>query len=207
MYKVFVNNQSIQFVKNFNNQLFENDNIEVYQYHSYRAMLSVISDFIDKNITKQLYIYCPERLAEVFSFFKSKYIEVKAGGGLVKNKEDEYLFIFRRGKWDLPKGKIDKGETIKECAIREIEEETGIDRLEIIKKLPDTYHIYLEKNKTILKHCYWFLMQTDSENELKPQTMEDITKAEWLDENQLNKVLNNTYVSIDGLVRNYFKIN
>ena len=120
MYKVFVNNQSIQFVKNFNNQLFENENIEVYQYFSNKALLSAISDFIDKNITKQLYIYCPDKLAEVFSFFKSKYIEVKASGGLVKNKNEKYLFIFRREKWDLPKGKIDKGETIKECAFAKL---------------------------------------------------------------------------------------
>jgi 8-oxo-dGTP pyrophosphatase MutT (NUDIX family) len=206
MYKVFVNNQSIQFVKNFNNQLFENENIEVYQYFSNKALLSAISDFIDKNITKQLYIYCPDKLAEVFSFFKSKYIEVKASGGLVKNKNEKYLFIFRREKWDLPKGKIDKGETIKECAIREVEEETGIDNLKIIKKLPDTYHIYNENSKLILKHCYWFLMQTDSEKELKPQTNEDITKAKWLESNEFDKVYANTFASVDGLLRNYFKI-
>lgn len=205
MYKVFVNNQSIHFVKNFNNQLFENENVEVYQFQSKRVLLSVITDFIDKKITQQLYIYCPDNLSRVFSYYKSQYIEVKAGGGLVENIENKFLFIFRRGKWDLPKGKLDKGETIKDCAKREVEEETGIDNLNIIKKLPDTYHIYTEKNKEIIKHCYWFLMKTDSEKALKPQLIEDITEAVWLGEGELGKVVVNTYASIKGLVSSYFK--
>lgn len=205
MYKVFVNNQSILFVKNFNNQLFENENIEVYQFQSKRALMPIITDFIDKNITQQLYIYCPDKLTEVFSFFKTNYKEVKAGGGLVKNIEDKFLFIYRRGKWDLPKGKSEKGETIKECAKREVEEETGIDNLNIIKKLPDTFHIYTEKNKDIIKHCYWYLMQTDSKKALIPQTNEDITEAEWLGENELEKVITNTYPSINELISKHFK--
>ncbi len=206
MYKVFVNNQSIHFVKNINVQLFDNENVEFYQYHSKRALLAVIAEFISKKITLHLFIYCPENLTEVFSFFKSQYLEIKAGGGLVTNTNDEFLFIYRLGKWDLPKGKLDKGETIKACAKREIEEETGVDNLNIIRKLPDTYHIYTEKNKNIIKHCYWFLMQTACNHELQPQTKENITKAVWLKKEAILEAMNNTYPSISGLIYNYFKI-
>ncbi|MFZ4400220.1 MAG: NUDIX hydrolase [Bacteroidales bacterium] len=206
MYKVFVNNQSIHFVKNINVQLFDNEDVEFYQFQSKRALLAIIADFMNEKTTQHLYIYCPDSLTAVFSFFKSQYREIKAGGGLVSNTNEEYLFIYRLGKWDLPKGKLDNGETITACAKREIEEETGVDKLEIIKKLPDTYHIYTEKNKEIIKHCYWFLMKTETLNNLQPQTKENITKAVWLKKVELNKILENTYPSIDSLILNYFKL-
>ncbi|NVN95117.1 MAG: NUDIX domain-containing protein [Bacteroidetes bacterium] len=206
MYKVFVNNQSIHFVKTINIHLFDSEDIEFYQFQSKKALLAVIADFIDKKLTQRLYIYCPVNLTEVFSFFKAQYIEIKAGGGLVCNAEDKYLFIFRRGKWDLPKGKMEKGESIKTTAIREIEEETGMDNLTVIKKLPDTFHIYIEKNKNIIKHCYWFLMKTDSKKILKPQIKEDITKAVWLKKEEIIDTISNTYSSISHLVCSYLKI-
>jgi len=206
MYKVFVNNQSIHFVKTINIHLFDSEDIEFYQFQSKKALLAVIADFIDKKLTQRLYIYCPVNLTEVFSFFKAQYIEIKAGCGLVSNLNNEYLFIYRLNKWDLPKGKLDKGETIKECAKREIEEETGIDKLEIIKKLSDTFHIYTEKNKNIIKHCYWFLMKTDNNNKPQPQTKENITKAEWFKKETISELMQNTYPSIYNLVLNHFKI-
>ncbi|MEI6694627.1 MAG: NUDIX domain-containing protein [Bacteroidota bacterium] len=205
MYKVFVNNQSIHFVKSFNTHLFDNEDVEMYQYQSKRALLAEIDEFTAQKITRNLYIYCPENLTEVFSYFKSQYVEIKAGGGLVYNSKDEYLFILRLEKWDLPKGKLDKGETIQACAKREIEEETGIDSLDIVKKLPDTYHIYTEKNKKIIKHCYWFLMKTMSSKELQPQSKENITKAVWLKQEEIPEKMENTYPSISGLIFSYFK--
>ena len=81
MYKVFVNNQSIHFVKNINVQLFDNEDVEFYQFQSKRALLTVIAGFVNEKITQHLYIYCPDKLTEIFSFFKSQYIEIKAGGG------------------------------------------------------------------------------------------------------------------------------
>jgi ADP-ribose pyrophosphatase YjhB (NUDIX family) len=203
MYNVFVNNQSIRFVKNVNIQLFDKEDVDVYQYQSNRALLTVINDFIDKAITKELYIYCPENLSVVFNFFKSQYTEVKAGGGLVRNSKREYLFIFRKGKWDLPKGKKERGERIKKCAIREVEEETDVEMLQIINKLPDTYHIYTEKNKQIIKHCYWYLMETESKKTLNPQIKEDITQAVWLSKDEIKEILNNTFPSINELISNF----
>ncbi len=205
MYKVFVNNQSIHFVKNLNNQLFENEKTEIYQYQSKKALLSAIAEFTSNKTTDRLFIYCPGNLTEVFKFFKSQYLEIKAGGALIRNDKNKYLFIYRRGYWDLPKGKLDKGETIKNCAKREAEEETGIDKLQILKKLPETYHIYIENNRKIIKHCYWFLMETNSNKVLKPQLEEDITEVEWLDIEEMNKVINNTYNSVKEILFNNFR--
>lgn len=204
MYNVFVNNQSIRFVKNVNIQLFDKEDVEFYQFQSKRALLAVIADFIKKGIGKDLYIFCPENISVIFNFFKSQYTEIKAGGGLVRNLNHEYLFIFRRGKWDLPKGKKDRGEGIKNCAIREVEEETGIDQLHIIKNLPATFHIYTEKNKQIIKHCYWYLMETATNNELQPQTEEDITQAVWLKPDEIPNKMKLSFPSIQYLVNYYF---
>ncbi len=205
MYKVFVNNQSIHFGNRLNTQLFEKEDVEIYQYFSKPSLQAIINEFVKMQTSEHLYIYCPDNLTEVFTFFKSKYIEIKAAGGLVCNSNEEYLFILRLNKWDLPKGKLNKGESILACAKREIEEETGIDSLNVIKKLQDTYHIYTEKNKKILKHCYWFLMKTESNKNPLPQINENITKAVWLKKEELNVILRNTYPSISGLILGNFK--
>ena len=89
------------------------------------------------------------------------------------------LFILRRGKWDLPKGKLKIGEKIRKCAIREVEEECGVDHLEIIRPLDITYHIYKRNEKTILKITYWFLMKTMFDGTLVPQIDEGITEAKF----------------------------
>ena len=87
--------------------------------------------------------------------------------------------MFRRGKWDLPKGKLDKGETIEDCALRETKEETGLVDLKLGKPITTTYHTYDESGKHILKETYWFLIRAKKENELIPQVDEQITKLEW----------------------------
>ncbi len=205
MYKVFVNNQTIHFVKKIELHLFEVENIDIHQFQSKRFLSKIIFDFFNQNVITDLYIYCPDNLAEVFSHYKSKFIEIKAGGGLVFNKSDEILMIFRRGKWDLPKGKLDKGETIAQCAIREIEEETAVSEIEIIKKLPDTYHLYNENNKMIIKHCYWFLMKTDSLKNPSPQIEEDISDVIWVKKEKIPELMKNTFPSIKYILDLYFK--
>lgn len=206
MYKVFVNNQTIHFVKKIELHLFDIENIDIQQFQSKRFLIENITDFLNQDIITDLYIYCPKDIAEVFSFFKSKYIEIKAGGGIVCNKKDEILMIFRRGKWDLPKGKLDKSETIADCAIREIEEETSVSELEIIRKLPDTYHIYHENEKQILKHCYWFQMRTNSESIPLPQTEEDITDVKWVEKEMLTDILKNTFPSVKFIINKFLRI-
>jgi 8-oxo-dGTP pyrophosphatase MutT (NUDIX family) len=123
-------------------------------------------------------------------------ILIRAGGGLVENEKGEVLFMFRRGKWDLPKGKTDPGESLEDCAVREVREETGVEKLEIIKFLLKTEHEYEERGESIIKESYWYLMKSNSHQPLIPQTEEDITELRWVGPSDFKTVLNNTYPSI-----------
>jgi len=125
---------------------------------------------------------------------------VEAAGGLVYNKEDELLMIFRNRKWDLPKGKKEKGEGIESCAKREVQEECGVSNLEITEKLMDTYHIYTHKGKKVLKRTFWYKMKTNFVGELTPQTKEGITKVEWVMHEDLEEKLKNSYGNIRELL-------
>lgn len=122
--------------------------------------------------------------------------KIIAAGGLVKNSNGEFLFIFRRGKWDLPKGKVDEGEKIDEAALREVQEECGIADVEIIRPLTKTHHNYELNGEKILKETHWFLMKTNGSEKLIPQKEEDITEAIWADEKKLKNILENTYETI-----------
>jgi 8-oxo-dGTP pyrophosphatase MutT (NUDIX family) len=125
---------------------------------------------------------------------KSSLKVIQAGGGVVFNNRNELLFIYRRKRWDLPKGKLDRGETIERCAKREVTEETGIRNLEIVRHLCNTYHLYLE-DKMILKETYWYLMFTE-DYRLTPQYEEGIKKSIWVHKNNIRFQLRNTYPSI-----------
>lgn len=129
-----------------------------------------------------------------------KFHFIEAAGGLVKNNNDEYLFIHRLGKWDLPKGKLEKGESVVECAVREVEEECGITISKVIEELPSTYHMYELKGELVLKRTYWFSMEYKGDQQLIPQTEEDITEVEWLPKEQFTKVIDNTYPAIKDLI-------
>ncbi|RNI34213.1 NUDIX domain-containing protein [Hanamia caeni] len=122
---------------------------------------------------------------------------IKAGGGLVKNNSGNMLLMFRRGKWDLPKGKLDEGESIEECALREVEEETGLHHLSLIKPLTITYHTYNLFGKHNLKETHWFLMHADGNENLIPQTEEDISEILWVEKQDLKKYLANTFPTIE----------
>ena len=111
---------------------------------------------------------------------KSSLLFIKAGGGYVLNTRNELLMIFRRGYWDLPKGKLDAGETIEECAVREVQEECGVSHLTITSVPFSTFHLYEEKGKTVVKESIWFKMICADEGELIPQTEEDIAEARWV---------------------------
>ena len=112
------------------------------------------------------------------------------------NLKNEVLFIYRFDKWDLPKGKLEKDESIEDCAIREVEEECGVTNLNIKEPLETTYHIFERKNKTILKITYWFLMKTDFSGVLIPQAEEAIKEAVFKNEFDTKIALQNTYENI-----------
>jgi len=125
---------------------------------------------------------------------------VIAGGGKVFNSEGRILFIFRNGKWDLPKGKAENKETIDQTALREVEEETGIKRLSITKPLEITYHIFKRNDKYFIKKTYWFEMFSTYTGDLKPQKNEGITKVKWVSPKKLIKVRKNIYANIEALI-------
>jgi 8-oxo-dGTP pyrophosphatase MutT (NUDIX family) len=128
--------------------------------------------------------------------FQKHFTPIAAGGGIVFNEENELLFIYRRKKWDLPKGKLDEGETIEECAIREVKEETGLKQVSLKKLVGNTYHTYHEKGKFILKTSVWYLMEANGNQLLIPQTEEDIEKMVWLASNKWKEVFSNTFPAI-----------
>lgn len=125
---------------------------------------------------------------------------VIAGGGKVRNANNEVLFIYRNDKWDLPKGKAEKNESIEETSMREVEEETGVKGLEVVRPLETTYHIFKRNGKHKIKVTYWFEMKTLFKGPLLPQEEEGITKVEWLSIEESQKALGNSYANIRRLV-------
>ena len=130
-------------------------------------------------------IFYHPRLEELKKAVGKKFALIKAAGGLVKNENDKALMIFRRGKWDLPKGKLNKNESIEHCAVREVEEETGLKNVELKSPLLITYHTYHEGTKYILKESHWFTMNVTGEQKLTPQTEEDIFDIQWVDQKDI----------------------
>ena len=151
-----------------------------------------------------LYLY-DDNIKLLFEKFCNSFRIIEAAGGVVKNSKGDILFIFRNGIWDLPKGKIEKNESIKEAALREVEEECGIKQLKMDKLIDRTYHIYKINDLHILKITYWFLMHSDFRGEFFPQLEEGITRVQWVSMENLSKVLVNTFANIKLLCLNLYK--
>jgi 8-oxo-dGTP pyrophosphatase MutT (NUDIX family) len=189
MYKVFVNDKPLfltnEIAKETDFQLFLLETVDIEQL--------IIKMFNNK--IKKANLYYPDE-KEILKKVKEKIPVCKAGGGLVYNKKGEVLFIYRNGKWDLPKGGREKGEEIELTAIREVEEETGVSRLKIKEKLQKTYHIFKRNGKYKLKITQWYEMTTTFEGVLIPQANEGIEKVAWLNPEQVKEALNNSYENI-----------
>jgi 8-oxo-dGTP pyrophosphatase MutT (NUDIX family) len=127
---------------------------------------------------------------------KSYFNILVAAGGLITNQEEEILLMFRRGKWDLPKGKQDEGENPETCALREVEEETGLHSVILEHKITETLHFYTYKEKKILKHTYWYKMKFTGTELTIPQIEEDIVDIQWVKPEHLGKYLKFSYQNI-----------
>ena len=142
-------------------------------------------------------IYIPaENIEDTYRMICSEFVEVNAGGGLVSNRRGDFLLISRNGLWDLPKGHQDPGEDISVTALREVQEETGIDQLIPRGLICVTDHCYRRDGKWHLKHTWWYDMLYTDPTDLPPQREEDITKAAWVARSSLPPYLLNTYPSI-----------
>jgi len=189
MYKVFVNDAPLILT----DKLSETTMGEYFLLNE--ASINSAIDSLVKKKLKEAYIYHPN-IEEILKKFTKKIPLVVAAGGVVTNKEGKVLFIYRNDKWDLPKGKLDKGETIEKCALREVEEETGVKGLKIENFLKTTYHVF-ERNSTYkLKEVHWYAMKTSYKGKLKGQKSEGIEKVKWKGPKKIKKALKNSYNNI-----------
>ena len=146
-------------------------------------------------------VYVHKDLEQLQKSFWKKFTVIKAAGGLVRNKEDRILLMKRRGKWDLPKGKLDPGEILEDCAVREVKEETGLKDVKLQEKLITTYHTYDENGKHFLKESHWYKMFAAGNQELQPETEEDITEILWVRKSEINTFLDQTFPLIRDVIR------
>lgn len=188
MYNIYINEVRLTLTENVPNgliksNLLEEKDFDIVKFHEKVAQQSVETDFL---------IYVPNSENFLNRLTAELYL-IEAAGGLVQNAEGAYLFIFRRGKWDLPKGKIDEGESKETAAVREVEEECGIQVSDRGALLKTTYHIYPFKGSLVLKPTYWYAMKVEGVPTLVPQLEEEITDAVWLKPDELDLVRANTY--------------
>lgn len=162
------------------------------------AVKSMIHEMQQPQVHAGVYVH--NNLDELKKAFVKKFTLVRAAGGFIKNEKKELLMIYRKGKWDLPKGKIDKGETPEECVVREVKEETGLKNVQLIAPLTTTYHTYHEGSRFILKETIWYWMMAESKQELHPQKEEDINEAKWVNEEELKDCLENSWHAIEDIV-------
>ncbi|HQY11658.1 MAG TPA: NUDIX domain-containing protein [Ferruginibacter sp.] len=148
-------------------------------------------------------IWHPQLEALKKAFFKN-FTVIEAAGGIVQNDKKELLFILRLGKWDLPKGKMEKKEKPEDCALREVTEETGVKDLTLRKKVGETYHVYDEFGKHFLKISHWFYITCSSNQQLTPQTEEHITEIKWVTTRDIKEPIKNTYPSIKDILGKFF---
>ena len=196
MYKVFVNDKPLFLT----NQIFKETDFQLFLLESVDFKQLIIKYF--QNKIQEAYLYHPDE-KEIMKVLKTKIPVNKAGGGLVYNKNGEVLFIFRNGKWDLPKGGTNKGEEMVETAMREVEEETGVNGLSISKKLQKTYHIFKRNGVYKLKITHWFEMHCTYDGIPVGQADEGIEKVEWKNPTQIQEALKNSYENIKLLFEEY----
>lgn len=193
MYKVFVNDKPIVLTTVVSKETdFKN-------YLLKTAKIGKIIKELNKSSIKEIRLIGKNENKLLKRFLK-KLPKVIAGGGKVYNDKGDILFIYRNNKWDLPKGKIDGKESIEAAALREVEEETGVNDLEIVKPLETTYHIFKRNGRHRIKITYWFEMKSSYTGELVPEEIEGITHVEWLNAEQTQKALENSYANIKELM-------
>ena len=189
MYKVFV--KDIPIILSTNKKIGS-------QYTSMPLKIVNFKKFIKKISNGELhYINLYHKKEEKLEkFLKKKLPVVQAAGGLVYNHKKEILFIYRNSKWDLPKGGVENNETIEEAAVREVEEETGVQHLKVRDFIAKTYHVFKRNGEFKLKITHWYEMHTDYDEDLTPQAEEGIKKAKWKNFEKSQKALRDSYENI-----------
>lgn len=193
MYKVFIKDKELILTSITN---FSNTDYQIIPFTDNEQLKNFIGDYFNSDSSKKVIIY-HFNLEYLFNEFCQHFKLIHAAGGKVYNKNGDILFILRHGKWDLPKGKIEIGENLEECAIREVQEECGVENLTIEKKLIETYHVYELKNEKVLKISHWYKMLCSDVNpNLTPQLEESITEVKFLNADEQKEAIKNTYATI-----------
>ncbi len=190
MYKVFVNEKKLT-ISRFPEEIEKNMRFEGF------ATLEIAVDLLQNTSCPTMNVY-GENLEEIWEDFTHMFRVIEAAGGIVTNKNNETLFIKRLGKWDLPKGKIEAGESLEQAALREVEEETGLHSLILEEFINNTFHIYTERNGTrVLKITYWFSMSCVGDEKAIPQEEEGITEVDWKTDSRIrDEVFPTTFENI-----------
>ena len=206
MYKVFFNASSISLCSK-NEILLKHNNIQATEIKEHTHLLQLITG-LEQNKNRENIVISGDNIAELWKNFKKEFIQIKAAGGIVTDSHNRILVIKRLGYWDLPKGKIEKRETKKEAAIREVEEECGISGIEAKKEIGSVFHIYRspfhpEPNNLVLKETTWFEMFYPGNGTPQPQTSESIEEVRWMKINELDDFFSSTYPNLIELVEKY----
>ncbi len=195
MYKVFFNQKPII----LSTEIIKNDDSCPLFYIKFSVAEKIISALKKKSISSVI-LYHPKK-EKLIMHFNKLFPIVEAAGGLVINELNQFLFIYRNKKWDLPKGRMRKNELIIDAAVREVEEETSVKDLIVKKPLPITYHIFKRNTKYKLKKTYWYLMKTSYSGKLVPQLNVGIERAVWKDKDEIQSVMKNVYKNIEVLIK------
>lgn len=197
MYKVFFKDRTLFFTNHVDNDLAIHANT-IYKYDTPNQLQVFITDFLNKKHLKTGVIYSHNQ-EKAFEAFKSCFIYIQAAGGVVFNDRHEFIGIHKKGKNDLPKGKLKKGENPETAAVREVKEECGIKTVKLLHRIIVTYHIYHIDDKPVLKQTHWFNMFTESET-LTAQQEEGISNIFWIPANHTQQFLSNTYSSLKDVI-------
>jgi 8-oxo-dGTP pyrophosphatase MutT (NUDIX family) len=191
-YKVFIEEKVIYFT-----------NEEMLNLPKYEGLEPESFQVLKESLLESIYQFVSPNPKSALKYFFSNFKKIKAAGGIVKSG-NEQLFIKRNGKWDIPKGKREIGEKSHETAIREIQEECGLEgNLTIESKLMKTFHCYFLFDESVLKKTTWFVLNYEGSKIVKAQAEEGITEVVWLKKSQLKKVQNNTYFSVRDVLECY----
>lgn len=201
MHKIFAKEKCVCLIDD--KALFkENEENRLIAFENHEQLFREHTRFTEQKKYKFLYVYSPN-LQLLWTVFTSLFKLIEAAGGVVKNDKNEFLLIYRHDCWDLPKGKLEKKEKMDVAAIREVQEECGLQAVEIVSQLPITFHTYTYKNKQALKKTYWYEMRSTGSDKVSPQLDEGITDVKWMNEKEVRQAMTNTYPLIQEVLKTF----
>jgi 8-oxo-dGTP pyrophosphatase MutT (NUDIX family) len=201
-YKIFIKHLPV-YITSDPSPVNENDeDVKIINADNNDTLKATIDD-IEASTTYHVTYLVSQYPNTIFDIIKSLFKPVEAAGGIVWNPQGAILLIFRHGKWDLPKGKIENGEATDEAAIREVSEECGVQELTVNSFYGTSYHTYWQHNQRMLKITYWYDMSCFDPENINPQTEEGIETIRWMDNQGLNRAIENTFPNLFPILKSY----